>query len=291
MRILICSDGSEQAQRAMDLGVKISVGCRAEVTLLGILEKPGLGETIPVSLERGREPLVAAGLSPELLVKSGDPLTEIIRQTEKVAYDLAVIGAVRKQVRGRFWMSSKTYRIIREIKPPVLSVAGECSSIKRILICSGGKQYIDPAVRLTGEIARGLGASVTLLHVMPEPPAIYAHLPGMEETAASLLNSHSELGLNLRREMETLQSLGVPTEVRIRRGSVLTEILREAHGGNYDLVATGSALNLSLRTYMLGDISREIVNHARCAVLVGRRQDVAGGSRSGLLNWWRAKSG
>ncbi len=273
----------------MDLGVKIGAACRAEVTLLGVLERPALAESIPASLERGRVALAQARLNPEVIVKRGDPMAEIIRQTEAAGYDLVVIGAVRKHLRGRFWMSSKTYRIVREIQPPVLSVAGECPDLKRFLICSGGKRYIDEAVRLTGEIARGVGATVALLHVMAEPPAIYAHLPRMEETVTSVLSSASELGLNLRREKEALEALGVPTEVRIRRGSVLTEILRETHGGNYDLVVTGTASNLGVRAYVLGDITREILNHARCAVLVARGQGSPGEDRPGLLGWWRQK--
>jgi len=100
-------------------------------------------------------------------------------------------------------MSSKTYKLIKEIRSPVLSVAGKTTSINRILICSGGKRYIDDAVLLTGKIAHGLGATVTLLHVTSEPPGILARLPHMEDDATFLLRSKSELAQNLRREKET----------------------------------------------------------------------------------------
>jgi nucleotide-binding universal stress UspA family protein len=171
-------------------------------------------------------------------------------------------------------MSSKTYKLIKEIRPPVLSVAGKTTTINRILICSGGKRYIDDAVGLTGQIARGLAATVTLLHVTSEPPGILAHLPRMEEDTALLLRSQSELGQNLRREKETLEALGVSTDVKLRHGDVLQQILREVRDGNYDLVVTGSALSRSFRTYILGNISREIVNRAPCAVLVARGQQI-----------------
>ena len=39
-------------------------------------------------------------------------------------------------------------------------MAGKSATIKRLLICSGGKRYIDAAVRLAGAIARGMGAEV-----------------------------------------------------------------------------------------------------------------------------------
>jgi len=169
---------------------------------------------------------------------------EIIKRTREANYDLVIIGAVRKVSRGRFWMSSKTYKIVKAIKPPVLIVIGKSPELKKVLLCSGGRSYIDNAVRVTGELARHAGASVTLLHVMGELPAIYANLPRIEETIEELLSSSSELGLNLRHEKETLEAAGVQVQVRLRHGSVLEEILAEAREGHYDLVVTGSALSL-----------------------------------------------
>jgi len=272
MKILICNDGSTQAERAIRLGATIAAGCHAEVTLLGIAESAGESAALLDSLKRGQALLADKKINAELITKSGDPIEEIVKRTNEASYDLVVIGAVRKGTRGPFWMSSKSYKIIKAIQPPVLSVAGEVATIRRILICSGGKRYIDNAVRLAGEIARGLGASVVLLHVMPEPPALYSNLPRIEESPVRLMASSSELGINLRRAKETLESLGVPVEVRLPQAPVLEGILREIHEGGYDLVVTGSALTRSLRTYVLGDISREIVNRTNCAVLVVRSQ-------------------
>jgi len=274
MKVLICNDGSEQAERAMRVGAAIAAACEAEVALLGIQETPGASESVLDSLKRGQALLEDKKIHAELVTKSGKPIEEIVKRTRETVYDLVVIGAARKETRGAFWMSSKTYKLIKEIRSPVLSVAGKTGSINRILICSGGKRYIDDAVLLTGKIARGLAATVTLLHVTSEPPGILARLPRMEQDAEFVLRSQSELAQNLRREKETLESMGVRTEVKLGRGGVLDEILREIREGNYDLVVTGSALSRSFRTYVLGDVTREIINRAKCAVLVARGQPV-----------------
>src|SRR5437899_12601846 len=125
MKMLICSDGSEQAERAIRLGAAIAAGCQAEVTLLGIIESPGQSKALLDSLKRGQTLLEDKKVRAELITKSGKPIEEIVRRTEEANYDLVVIGAVRKELRGAFWMSSKSYKIIKEIKPPVLSVAGK----------------------------------------------------------------------------------------------------------------------------------------------------------------------
>src|SRR5215813_15002520 len=172
MKILICSDGSEQADRAMRLGAAIASGAGAEVTLFGIIEAPGKGDTTRDSLQRWQAVFVNKKIPAELITKPGDPITEIVKRTEAGDYDLVMVGAVRKDTGGLFRLSSKAYKIIKEVKPPVLTVVGETTTIKRALVCSGGKHYSDNAVHLTAKLASVFGASVTLLHVMPELPAI-----------------------------------------------------------------------------------------------------------------------
>jgi nucleotide-binding universal stress UspA family protein len=286
MKMLICSDGSEPADRAVRVGAIVAGACQAEVTLLGIIEVQGHSDSILDSLKRGQALLQDKGVRAELITKVGNPIEEIVQRTAESSFDLVVIGATRKESRGPFWLSSKAYKIVKEVEPPVLIVAGRGATLKKVLICSGGKSYIDDAVQLTGVIARGIGATITLLHVIPEPPAIYARLPKMRESTDWLLRSNTELGINLRREKEALQSLGVTAEVKLRRGPVLDEILSEIREGAYDLVVTGSALSRGLRTYVLGDVSREIVNRASCAILVVRSREKSGDPHPGLRGLW-----
>src|SRR5207302_5798883 len=109
---------------------------------LGIMESTGESKTILDSLKRGQALLEDRKIHAELITKTGKPLEEIIKRTRETTFDLVVIGAVRKEARGAFWVSSKSYKIIKEISPPVLSVAGNKTTLKRLLICSGGKDYI-----------------------------------------------------------------------------------------------------------------------------------------------------
>jgi nucleotide-binding universal stress UspA family protein len=286
MKILMCSDGSEQADHAIRLGAQIAAGCQAEVTLLGIIEAQGESSLILERLTRAQALLRDRKIRAELITRAGGAVEEIVLRTRETPYDLVIVGAVQKTTRGLFWMSSKSYKIIKAVQPPVLTVAGKATTIRNVLICSGGRRYIDGAVSLAAQIARGVGAKAWLLHVMPELPAIYAGLRRMEENLDRLLRSDSELGINLRREKEILETQGVPTDIRLRHGSVLSEILREIREGDYDLVVTGSALSRGLRSYVLGDISREIVNQTRCAVLVARSIGAPNDHPSRFLGWW-----
>jgi nucleotide-binding universal stress UspA family protein len=271
MKILICSDGSSQAEAAVRFGSIIAEKANAEVTLLGITEKPSEEDTIFESLRGSQQLVKDRGVSVELTIKAGDPIDEIVRRSEEVTYDLVVIGAVRKGTRGPFLMSSKAYKIIKAVAPPVLVVIGERQDLNRILVCSGGEKFIDRAVAFTGKIAKHSGTVVTLFHVMNEPPPDYADLMKMEDDVNLLLHSKSAVGQNLRREKEELQGMGVNAEVRLRHGLVISEVFKEIRRGDYDLVVTGSSPEGgNLRRYIMGNITREIVNRAECPVLVVR---------------------
>jgi nucleotide-binding universal stress UspA family protein len=278
MKVLICSDGSEQAQNAVRFGGLIAEKSNAETTILGITEKPAEEEAVFDGLRTAQQLLRDRGVTAELIIKAGEPIEEIVKRCEETSYDLVVIGAVRKGTRGPFLMSAKAYKIIKAVGPPVLVVIGQRETLKRVLVCSGGEKYIDKAVEFAGTIARAAGASVTLFHVMAQPPAVYSDLIRMEEDVNLLLHSNLGLGQNLRREKEFLDGMGVDSEVRLRHGLVISEVFKEIRRGDYDLVVTGSSpVGGSLRTYIMGNITREIVNRAECPVLVVRGGDQPAG--------------
>jgi nucleotide-binding universal stress UspA family protein len=287
MKLLICTDGSAQAENAVRFGGMIAGKSQAEVTILAITEKSGEEDAIFESLRRAQQILKEHGVNAEVITKAGEPIEEIVKRTDENSYDLVVIGAVRKGTRGPFLMSAKAYKIIKAVAPPVLVVIGDRETIKRILICSGGEKYIDRAVQFSGAIARAAGASVTLFHVMAEPPAVYTDLIKMEEDVNLLLHSSSGLGENLRREKESLEGMGVTAEVRLRHGLVISEVFKEIRRGDYDLVVTGSSPESgNLRSYIMGNITREIVNRAECPVLVVRGGEEPGGLTRSLKGFF-----
>src|SRR6266568_6611031 len=171
---------------------------------------------------------------------------------------------------------------LKAVQPPVLVAIGESKQLKRFLVCTGGKEFIEQAVQFTGKLAAAVKASVTLLHVMAEPPAMYVDLVRLEEDVSQLLESKSELGTNLRRQKRQLERLGVHAEVRLRHGIVIDQVFAEVHEGNYDLIVTGTSQARGLlRHYIMGDLTRSILNRANVPVLVAR----AGPPKVGRTIW------
>jgi nucleotide-binding universal stress UspA family protein len=221
MKILFCSDGSIQAENAVRFGALIAAACQAEISILGIVEKTGGEDNVLKALRRAQDILKEYHLSAELITRAGRPVPEIVKCTRETKYDLVVIGATRKGTRGPRCMSARVYKIIESVGPPVLVVIGERPALRSMLLCTGGTQQSDVTVQFAGEIARRLNATVTLLHVLAETPAVYANLIPSEEDVAQLLQSSSKLGRSLRRQKELLDKLSVPWLV-VRSGDLVT---------------------------------------------------------------------
>lgn len=271
MKILVCSDGHPQAENAIRFIAGTAAACDAEVILLGIIEHPSDEASLLDALRRGASILRDKHVAVEMVTRTGDPIEEIQKRTQEENFDLVVIGAEQKSNGGPFALSTKVYHLIKEVEPPVLVMIGKRPNLQHILICSGGKRYIDNAVRLTGQIACKSHLNVTILHVMAEPPAIYTNMIASETDVSRLLSSNSALGRNLRSEQSALESTGVKASIKLRHGLVVREILTELKTGDYDMVVTGSALaGGALRTYIMGDVTSEIVNRAQRPVLVVR---------------------
>jgi nucleotide-binding universal stress UspA family protein len=271
MRILICSDGTDPADNPTRLGGLIAGPCHSPTTLLGIVEDSVDQDALQKALDNEAKMLGERKVSAEIVIRSGEPIRQILAEVTSNEYDLVIIGARRKGDGGLYWRPEKTYEVIKAVPPPVLVAIGTCDRLKKILVCTGGKKYIDDAVQVAGEIAKCVDGMVTLLHVMAEPPAIYADLVRLEEDVGRLLASDSELGRNLRAQKESLEKLGLNVAVRVRHGLALDQIFAEVREGEHDLIVTGtSQARGPLRHYIMGDLTRGILNRADCPVLVAR---------------------
>src|SRR5207237_6798960 len=110
----------------------------------------------------------------------------------------------------------------------------------------------------------------------------------LEEDVDRLLSSGSELGLNLRGQKETLEKMGIPVQIRIRHGLALDQIFSEVRQGKHDLIVTGSSqARGTLRHYIMGNLTRSILNGANTPVLVARAGKITAKKREDSSNFFQ----
>ena len=131
MKILICSDGTSSADKAVDLGALLARPLQAEITLLGIAETAEQERPLRDALQGRAQSLREGAISADTVVQSGEPVVQIVDQTSKSSYDLVVVGARWTGATGHYWRSAKTYEVIKAIQPPVLVAIGERKHLAR----------------------------------------------------------------------------------------------------------------------------------------------------------------
>jgi len=100
---------------------------------------------------------------------------------------------------------------------------------------------------------------------------MYTGLEQMEETLAELLQSDSERSRELRWAAEVVRAECEISEIKLRRGIVADELLREGKDGDHDLIVLGSSKAAGgLVRALMGDLNREVVTRAERPVLVVR---------------------
>jgi len=75
--------------------------------------------------------------------------------------------------------------------------------------------------------------------------------------------------------------------VHLRHGIVIDQVFEEARSGNYDVIVTGTSQARGLlRHYIMGDLTRDILNRANVPVLVARA-----GPPKAARTLWKAVKG
>jgi nucleotide-binding universal stress UspA family protein len=270
MRILVCSDGSPESAGTVAYASRLRTPEEDTFALLGVRAGEGAEPEVLEALRDQLRVLRETGRSADLLTGAGEPVGEIEGTAEKGRVDLVVLGG-RRRGRRLTTFGTSTYRIVRALLPPVLVVPAAREDIRRIVIAVGGVGHIERAIDVAAPIAAGVGARVTLLHVLSEPPIAYAPLVEYDVDPEAIPSRSDALSRLLRELSGQLSDRGVATEIRFRVGPVAEGILQGARDAEADLLVVGtSPAGGEIRRYLLGDLARDFLGGAPCPVLFVR---------------------
>ncbi len=141
----------------------------------------------------------------------------------------------------------------------------------KILLASDGSDYALRAARAAAELAKSLGASVTVLHVftMPTTQMAIPGSPGVEMEPGAL-NTYIEQVQDAvaKRTGRVLDEAGVPYTTLLEAGHPAEVIIRIAEDDGYDLIVMGSRGMSEIKSFLLGSVSDKVSHHAHCPVLI-----------------------
>ncbi len=246
-RLLVCDSG-EGPSPSLQITGPLQEALDGLATVLGVIAASGDQEALrQVLTQRVGE----AGLTgTPVRVRAGDPAEQIALEQAEAPYDFLVLGETEA---GRRRATALTEELLERIATPILLMRGFGGSPRRILICTAVGEPGKADVRAGGWLARRLGATVTLLHVLPEGraplPIVQAHL---------------------QRGIVTLRELGVSGRSSTRTAEAPAEGILEQLGAEpHDLVVLGGPARGPHSAFgRSASVTRQILRRSRCSVLV-----------------------
>lgn len=270
MRILLCTNGTPHTARALELGTYLAKAIATEVDILVIggdereREAQQLAESTATELELSELPVT-------IYRRVGRMRQEIVTQAQSKPYGLVVIGSRGRKGMVRLLFGSVAIQVTEDSPASVLVVKGRHRRIRRILVCSAAGPVSEETIMFAGRLAKALGSSVTILHVMSQLPVSQeALLHDLEATAEDLIERGSREGAHLNRMLEQLAEEGMSARAVVRHGLVIDEIVAETQEGCYDLLVTGSHITPGVNAKLVDDLRADILLAVNRPVLVVR---------------------
>jgi nucleotide-binding universal stress UspA family protein len=267
MKVLICTDGSKQAEEALAYGAPLLQALRAEVTVLGVIEDPKHKRDLERSIEWAQEKL--KGLPCSTKTRKGHPDVEILEEEKEEEYDLILLGSIGRRGILGFLLGPTAIKIAKYARTSVLMVRGGERPLRRLLVCAAGVESDLVNIEMAATLSQALQAEAVILHVSSEVAIVCKSPKELEELKARPLECDIPERELLSRELKLLEEKGVEGHVKIRVGLVEDEILVEARKG-YDLIVVGAHTAKGISRYLLGDVSGRILEHSPLPVLLVR---------------------
>ena len=289
MRVLLSVDGSQASDRAASLVANLAwpVGSTIDV----LTAHPGSpagsrnpGMMLPTDLARERENAVevaAQGIAgdaarrfaaPDLAVETRivrDRASQaILDEAARFEVDLIVLGnrghgAIESAVLG-----STCLEVVDQSRRPVLVVRRD--RMDRVLVGEDGSKCAAAGVEFLRRWSVFHGGSVRVLSV-GEDARWNPWLRGaarQESDSAASVQAHAAREALAQATASTLRGAGMQAEAQVEDGSPAHRLIQAAADWDADMIVVGSRGETGLERLLVGSVSRAVLYHASCSVLI-----------------------
>ena len=274
-------DGSESSKAALHVLSRLAESTSAEIIaaavykqtplILGKTSSASPVEELNAASRRSAEEMLAETGVPSIThtaVGGRSPAEGLQTLADDQEAAVIAVGVTHRGAVGRLTSGSVADHLLHGSHCPVLVVPADWADkpIETIAVAYDGRDESKAALSCATSLATTVGAKLVLLSVYEEISAAY--LGSGYPFAASELND--ELRADQRADAEqVLETLPaeVRAEARFAEGPAAHAIVREAEDG-VDLLVAGSRGFGPVRSVLVGSVSRHLVDHAPCPVLV-----------------------
>ncbi|GER94769.1 universal stress protein [hot springs metagenome] len=294
MKILLAIDGSAQSENAVRFLLKFNFSHNDEIMVLNVIShvpfkddresyyarlkqiKQEIGPQILDSAINILKPLNTK-ISTALL--DGYPDRIILEAASEFGADLIVMGARGLKGIKSLMVGSVTRSVSINSQMPVLVVKSsqlETTDTLKVVYATDGSNFSINTGKFLSKIPFNDDAEITIINVIP---SAYMDIPErywmeVDEKIKDEIAKIREIEFKVADKIiedarEVLRSRFSKIKVSIKFGDPSLEILNEAEQSMTDIIAVGSSGMRGVKG-MLGSVSRSILGHAKCSVLIGK---------------------
>jgi nucleotide-binding universal stress UspA family protein len=300
--ILLATDGSEEANRALKMSVDLAKSTGSDLHVVLVEELPYAYDAPAVREptsgffaelhERARKRLdrelakvrLAGGTVAEAHPRVGTAAREVVALAEEMGAGLIVVGSRGLGGLRRALVGSVSLGVVRHAHCSVIVVRGsedrdgEGHLLGKVLLAYDGSKEATAAAGVAAEIANATGSALHLLHVVPIegnlPPLAYApyeEAEAWQAWEAGIERDEERARSFVEGQARRMEAQGAKVdESHLAFGRPEEEIVRLAEDLNAGLVVVGSRGRGGIRRALVGSVSESLVRHVHCPVMVVR---------------------
>jgi nucleotide-binding universal stress UspA family protein len=200
----------------------------------------------------------------------GGPAENILRYSQTHHIGLIVMASHGLSGLRRWWLGSVFEKVVSGSATPVLGIHSrrvkeigrdKAVAFKRILAPLDGSDTGEAALRDAEAIALKTGASMVLLHVIPEPHIVEARILGQE--FADFVKAMHDTGEKYLKKVETrLTEKGIDVKVKMVAGDPAAKIVDQAKHEKADLIAMSTHGRSGIARWFLGSVADKILHES-----------------------------
>jgi universal stress protein E len=274
-RILVATDLSTRSDVAVERAAELAERFGAKLSILHVLEQDqsfrlyeGNTAFARAEIEKQAKGL-AARLSVEALVETGDPFEQICRVASEGDYDLIVIGRHRKRLVRDLFVGTTAERVVWHGTHPVLLVKAESTApYQRLAIAVDGSDTCAEALRVVKALDLIGGADVRAVHAIePIASTMMAGHPDARAVCDQVDSEQVSATEDLVKFLEDRGHGELASTIHIDNGAPIPVLRSFIKDNGTDLLVMGTHGRTGFKRLVLGSVAEEALRALEVDIL------------------------
>ena len=281
-KILVTLDGSEVAESVLPYIRSLAPSFGSHIDVMGSAmgrKDRRVNRLLEDYINRIASSLREEGLKADPVVLYGSAADKILDHADKNNIDLIVMATHGRSGISRWWVGSVAEKVISAAKTPMLLVpakkAGKTETagkltISKIVIPLDGSDTGQAALPYAETLARKMGASISLIQIIPSPGTMDPSIPGgaywikfveaVNDTAKDYLTGIAK----------KLSNQGFQTTYEVITGDPAYKIVEYAEHATASLIAMSTHGRSGIARWVLGSVTDKVLHGAKTPVWIVR---------------------